>query len=125
MRLPRSSSSRRCCSSEKAVDRYAARSSGRFSAPKVSAKSSAPARARIPASAGVARRSVNSLGIQLSGNEEEREREEQVNGKEHDPLEPGGFPILGNRVDDESRAGDGDQLDRIAEDEIHRVPHQV
>src|SRR3954468_17353416 len=122
-------------------------SSGRLAAPNVSRKKALAAWARASASSGVASRiekpapvarrsspvesvlNIHAGPLQgsrmLLRNEKEGQREEQVYGEQHHTLEPGRLTVLRDRVDDERRAGDRDQLDRILEDEVHRMADEI
>src|SRR5437762_4877707 len=141
MRLSASTSSRCCVASENALARYVSMSSRRLASPKVSRKNVDAARESAAASLGVAtrRRICLSTGEaalddiawgafileMLRRHEEEGQRKEQIHRKEQHALEPRRFAILRDRVDDERRAGDRDQFDRIVKHEIHRTADQI
>src|SRR6185295_14785776 len=50
----------------------------------------------------------------------EREREQRIHADEHRTLEPRGLAVERNGIDDKRASGNRHQLQRVAEDEIHR-----
>src|SRR6516165_10374487 len=48
-------------------------------------------------------------------------REQEIDPEEQQALEPGGLAIRGDRPDDERRTGNREEIERTAEDQIHRL----
>lgn len=56
--------------------------------------------------------------------EKKGDAEQKVDADQQHALEPGGLAICGNRVDNERRPGDGEQVERVGEHQRHRTSDQ-
>src|SRR5207249_2003927 len=63
--------------------------------------------------------------ISARRSEEEGQAEQRVDADQHGALEPGRFAIQRNRIDDERGGGNRHQLQRITEDEVHRMAERI